>query len=417
VREFADGSQVVAVDLDDGLQEVRLEANGDHLSRTLVIPLLMRIGEAIVRMDGIGGVATPEEHRNLGYSRRVLEAAVEVMRAGDAAITTLYGIPNYYRKFGYATCGPEYSTHLNVEGNETPPAVLPDGWTFRDFAVSDLPDVMALCEQNTRHATGAILRREDAELPPGPAAVAKSSPDARKVSERPWETLAQLKTGTDNDACRILVDAGGDLAGYAWLGRSGWWVQSRERHAPESFHIGEVMARDSQAADAMVAAIQLWASEVAADKGAIEIVGPPEGPMAHAAANAGGIFVARYSWEGEFMARVLDAARLFHQLQPELSERVRRARLGYEGPVLVRTEEGEVRIGVSPEGVTLDPAPGGADLVVDLPQSTLARLALGAFETSDLLVRLPNRVPDEAVAVLEVLFPRRHPHIHAMDRF
>ena len=415
MREFPDGTQVVAVDRDNGWKEVRLEARGEHLSRTLVIPLLMRIGAAVVRMDGIGGVATPEEHRNRGYSRRVLEAAVDVMRAGDAVLTTLYGIPNYYPKFGYATCGPEYMVLL--QGEDGPPPLLPEGWAFRDFAVSDLPDVMALYEQNTLRATGAIMRRLDAEPSPGLAALVAGNANARKVSERPWETLAQVETGTDNDACRILLDASGDLAGYAWLGRGGWWVQSRERHEPGSFHIGEAMARDWQAADAMIAAVQLWAREATGANRPVELIFPPEGLMAQAAAYAGGILVARYSWEGEFMARVLDTARLIRQVQPELSERLRRARVGFVGTLLIRTEEGESRLGIAPEGVSLDPAPTGVDLVAELPQETLARLALGAFETSDLLARLPNRVPDESVTLLEVLFPRRFPHIHAMDRF
>jgi hypothetical protein len=55
--------------------------------------------------------------------------------------------------------------------------------------------------------------------------------------------------------------------------------------------------------------------------------------------------------------------------------------------------------------------------VVALPQEALARLTLGAFETREVLARLPQTVPAEAILLLEVLFPRRYPHIHAMDRF
>ena len=59
----------------------------------------------------------------------------------------------------------------------------------------------------------------------------------------------------------------------------------------------------------------------------------------------------------------------------------------------------------------------GERLVVDLPQETLARLSLGAFEVRDLVARLPTEPSAKVVAVLEILFPRRAPHIHAMDRF
>jgi hypothetical protein len=52
-----------------------------------------------------------------------------------------------------------------------------------------------------------------------------------------------------------------------------------------------------------------------------------------------------------------------------------------------------------------------------LPQDTLARLSLGAFETSDLLERLPNRPDAQVWDLMEVLFQRRHPHIYPLDRF
>src|SRR3954469_12901323 len=108
-REFPDGSRIVSSLFPDGATELVLELDGQKASRVVIVPMLMRLGAAVVRMDGIGGVETEEEHRNRGYSRRVMETAVEMMRAGDAALSTLFGIEDFYHKFGYATTGAEWT--------------------------------------------------------------------------------------------------------------------------------------------------------------------------------------------------------------------------------------------------------------------------------------------------------------------
>jgi GNAT superfamily N-acetyltransferase len=414
VREFPDGTKIVSIDHDDGLREVRLEEDGEHLSRTLVFPLWMRIGAAVVRMDGIGGVATPEQYRNRGYSRRVLEAAIEVMRVGDASLATLYGIHNFYPKFGFATCGPEYTVVLPLDDDEGSPVGLPEGWTFRAFEPGDLEAVKTLYHANTRRATGAIVRHNESEG----VNLVDAGDAATRVSGKPWEILSDLDSGDRNDACRVLIDRLGELAGYAWIGRSGWWVfNNRERNAPESFHLGEMFARDPVAAEAMIAAARMWAKEAAGDTRQIEFIMPPEGPVAHALALQGGIFVARHTRDGEFMARVIDVDRLLQQMHPEFSERIQAARAGFEGTLVFRTEEGEASTTIGPDGVEPGEVMTGDRIVIEMPQDALARLVLGAFDTREILGRLPVPPPERTWEVLEVLFPRRYPHIHAMDRF
>src|SRR5690242_20576154 len=84
-----------------------LRIDGHAVSGLWVVPFTLRIGAATVRMDGIAGVGTETEHRRRGYSRRVLEATVRWMQQGDAPLSMLYGIPDFYPKFGYATAGPD----------------------------------------------------------------------------------------------------------------------------------------------------------------------------------------------------------------------------------------------------------------------------------------------------------------------
>jgi predicted N-acetyltransferase YhbS len=411
-RDFPDGTRIVSAARDDGTTDVSLQLAGQVVSRTLIFPMLMRVGEAIVRMDGIGSVATDEAHRYRGYSRRVLEAAVELMRAGDAAISTLYGIPDFYPKYGYATAGANHTVVLTIAGDDVPTAVLPKGWALRPWTAGDREAVQRLYQLGTRSATGAVPRPSIGELDTdhGDSAI-------HAVGRRAWDALQRLDTDGVDDACRVLVNPEGEVVAYAWLGRQGWWVQQREDYVPEAFHIGEAMARDPEAADVLVAACREWARDVRPDAGQIEIIIPPEGPVAHAAAYAGAAFVKQHTREGEFMARVLDTGRLMHQLLPELSERVRCSCATLPVKLAIRTGEGTVALSMTPDGVSIDHEITADHLVADMPQTMLARLSLGAFPVRDLAARNAPDITPEVLDVLEALFPQRHLHIYPMDRF
>src|SRR4051812_4946843 len=164
-RDFADGTRIVFINHPSGTSDVLLQFDGRQVSRVVIVPMLMRIGAAVVRMDGIGGVGTEEEFRNRGYSRRVMEHCVEIMRSGDGAISTLYGIEDFYPKFGYTTAGPEHTVGVPLpdDAAEIPP--IPPGWTFRPLAPDDLPAVMRIYHQTTKTATGALRRHEEPDEP------------------------------------------------------------------------------------------------------------------------------------------------------------------------------------------------------------------------------------------------------------
>jgi GNAT superfamily N-acetyltransferase len=409
-----DGTRIVASALPDGASELSLELDGRPVSRVRIIPTLMRIGAAVVRMDGIGEVETEEAYRNRGYSRRVLETAVARMRAGDAALSTLFGIENYYHKFGFTTVGPVYSVTLPLGGGTT---ALPAGWTTRDFVEDDIGAAMRLYHQNTRRAVGALIRHVGEDEPAAALSLPAANPKTRRVGRRTWEKLRKVAAGGGRDGCRVVVDGAGEVVAYAWLGGRSWWMEVEARGDERRFHLAEVMAADPVAAEAVLGVCRAWAADAGGDATEVRMAMPPEGPVASAAAYEGGTFVARYTREGDFMGRVLDAGRLLTQLQPELSARIRAARVGFRGEVAFRTEVGETVLTISSEGVAVGGGGGTGGLVVELPQATLARLCLGGFETDDLLARLPAAPGAAAGTLLRMLFPRRAPFIYPVDWF
>jgi len=67
----------------------------------------MRIGEARVRTGGIGAVATHSDCRKRGYMAQTIRASLAAMRDAGYDISILFGIDNFYHKFGYVRGWPE----------------------------------------------------------------------------------------------------------------------------------------------------------------------------------------------------------------------------------------------------------------------------------------------------------------------
>ena len=77
-----------------------------------VIRLTMRLREALVPMAGIADVRTHPAHRRQGHARRLFAATLEYMRRERYAVSLLFGISDFYWRFGYAPVLPEYDVSL-----------------------------------------------------------------------------------------------------------------------------------------------------------------------------------------------------------------------------------------------------------------------------------------------------------------
>lgn len=379
----------------EGATEVQLRAGGESVSRAFIVPLTIRIGAATVRMDGIGGVGTDEAHRNKGYSRRVLEAAVRRMNEGSAVLSTLYGIRDFYPKYGYATVGPEHVVHLTEPTRGAP---LPDGWRVRPVAADDLPAVRRLYERTTDGAVGAVVRGEDA-----PA----------------WSRLRETAGKGEADECRVVAGPSGEVEAYAWTGGDHWWMRFWRNDNPGCLLFAEVFADGPEAADAVLAACRAWAAEGEGAPREIRIAMPPEGPVAMAAMLHDARVTREYTRAGNFMGRTLGVSKLLSALAPELSLRLGASGIRSTGVLDIRTDEGGAALAFGPEGVRVadGPTPSGERLAVRLPQAELARLALGGFPPEPLLARLLAPPGERTEELLSTLFPHRHPHVYAVDRF
>jgi hypothetical protein len=368
-----------------GTIRVALMRDDEELSRAFVFPMTIHVGRAVLRMDGIGGVATPEQHRHRGYSRRVLEAAVDVMTAGDAVLSTLYGIPHLYPKYGYATLGPEYTI---APASLVERAELPVEYRCRDGAPGDLAALQRLYRDETDQAVGPIARDDDSSV---------------------WSELRKVLEPGSGEV--RVVERDGQVAGYAWRASFCWWMQQIAEDRPPALRIGEAFAADLEAADAMLAMCRRWASEL--DLHALTLAIPPDGRVGSAAQLQDTRVTALYGDEAEFMGRSVGLRGLMRSLLPELNARWRVAGLAPFATTIVAGGE-RVTVSGDESGIVVDAGLPG-DVELELDPGTVARLVLGGFEPRLALAR--HDVPAAMMRVLEAVFPKRIPYIYPADRF
>jgi GNAT superfamily N-acetyltransferase len=381
----------------EGTVDVELLLGEERISSCRIIPLRLRVGAAVVRMDGIGAVKTAEAFRNRGLARRVLNRAIELMERGDAALTTLYGITNFYPKFGYITVGPESTVALPPLQED---AALPEGYTARLFRREDLGQVQDLYRRMIAHSVGPALRPDDGY---------------------PWTALLNtLEDGMSAD-CRVVTDPGGRVCGYVWRGRDLGFVRAHSRFNPDDLVVADVVAVEPPAADTVLTVCRRWAAEEAArrDVRHVLIYTPHEGAVTAAAMQTQATLARGYGPDGGWMGRVLSTERLLSSLQPELSRRLREAGNTAHRTLRVVTEAGEATLLVDGGSVRVTQEPGEPSeaLHCRMPQTTLARLTLGAYPPDDLLQRLSDPPEERASELLRTMFPARPAQTFLADRF
>lgn len=375
------------IPLERGITKVALMRGDEELSRTLVVPMTMQLGRARLRMDGIGDVATPEEHRFKGYSRRVLEAAVSLMTAGDAVMTTLYGIPDFYPKYGFATLGPE---PVVSPGSLQERTRIPDGLEMRAGEPGDLPALQRLYRAETVSAIGALVRDDD------------------------WWTWTVLEEALQPGANEVrVVHRDGVVVGYAWKASTCWWMKQWTNRQPNVIKIGEAFAADVAVADAVLALCRLWSQDDGGNDVALAIPGTIR---VGAAARLQNVTVSeRYHDAAQFMGRSTGLVALLRSLRPELEARWQPVSGSMPSFALTIVSDSErATVSGNEQGIAVDAGRGG-DVELSIDPGTMARLALGGFDPVHLLERL--RAPASVLPAMTTLFAQAFPYIYPVDRF
>lgn len=409
----ADPEVAFIAESDGRSTRVDLAVGGRSVSRCWIVSQRIRIGAASVRMDGIGGVGTDEGERTRGYGRRVMEAAVRRMMDGDAAISMLYGIPDYYERFGYASAGPEHYIRMPI----VPPNEchgMPEGWSARAAGPDDVDRLERIYIQQTEGSVGAAIRTE------------------RCYAMRRMREAAR---GCE-DRLTVVVDPSGQVDGYAWRGAGFWATDVLDRDFPDHLVLSEAMAANRIAADAVIALCRQWPTIVApaprrqpkldGTRTHLLLAAPHDGLIAASARRMGATLERRYSRTGGSMARVLNAERLLAAIAPELDRRARSAGIRSARPLRVVWAALMQHDGTDGTYGTWRRRSGDGSAEryeLALPACELARAVLGAAPPEDILARISwNKQTTRPMSgatrqVFATIFPEVCPHMHLPDRY
>lgn len=225
LREFTERESVTLNDAGDAagwvskesVDHLWLESDGELVSQLWVVDVSVRAWRGELRSAGVAGVGTPEPHRLKGYARRLMEMCERSAAERGYAISTLFGIPDFYHRFGYATICPEYEIRIALDALATdePPVKLDEAHS------TDWDAIARLCNAAYGSLDGSVVRREGAWRGPRQGSDWFRKPQAFVSRDARGRPAAYVVVDTEpTDDCLVVSEAvaGDNAAGLALAG-------------------------------------------------------------------------------------------------------------------------------------------------------------------------------------------------------
>jgi hypothetical protein len=345
----------------------------EAVSGLWIVNLVMRIGIAEVRMGGIAGVGTPEKHRNKGYSRRCLENSNVWMAEEGFDCATLFGINDYYHKFGYAPCLVGHEWKVPTRDAERAELRL----NFRPMEESDLSAVHDLYAQTNAIRTGSIARKDRTQWP----------------NKGSWyDTPAEVFVFTAN---------AGEIVAYATRDKANDRARILEVGATEPRHYPDIVR---------------WAADyaVACRCENVSFLLPTDHLCSETLMLYGVTRETRFHRNGAGMGRILRLESFFEQTLPEWTRRAKAA-TNPGSSLRLETDLGALTLEWTGDAVALSSKSDTAG-TVQLPQSRLMQLAMGYY-SSEMGRHLPEVWGEGDLTLFHTLFPRRPAYMWVADHF
>lgn len=325
----------------------------------------MRVGAAKLRVAGIGAVATSGDFRRRGLMARTVLAGVPVMRQCGYDLSLLYGIDNFYHKFGYVRAWPQDLWVLALGDllacESAPPKT-------EKLTVGHLPEMAKVYNAAARHLSG--------------------------TARRPTYSTMQYPSNYEGLVWR--KGRGGAIQG--WVAFRGNEVLDAVGQPDEILAVlrGEAIRRywpDARFSDLH------WDSELCRvlRRGTVRLE-------------------SSYRRSGGAMVLTIDLASSLSKLEGEMTRRLKASPLAkWRGDLLIadrrqrvglRIAGGKCRVG---EPAKTKHAVRGGDY--------LAQLLIGADDPMETVREGGLKLSGDASALVPVLFPARHPKLAGLDRF
>ena len=87
---------------------------GEIVAHAVMKPIILKTPAGVFKIAGIGSVVTSEQHRNLGYSTRIIESCLEAAAKADCDFAILWtDLYDFYRRMGFELAGSEVSVLID----------------------------------------------------------------------------------------------------------------------------------------------------------------------------------------------------------------------------------------------------------------------------------------------------------------
>jgi GNAT superfamily N-acetyltransferase len=354
-------------------RRVELLRNGEAVSWVEVLYRRLRIGRAELTYGGLADVFTRKPHRRKGFSRRVLEHTLQTMIDDGLHLSVLFGIPDYYHRFGYRTTLSDYRT--DVPGRTV--VGLPVTMAARKIPPARHAETLALYDRDVRQRGFGTLR-----------------------DRRGWPGYTRGVLW-HRDTTVVGFYRGRRLAGYVAFDDDRDTVQ-----------VSEASADSPETARSMLA----WLGRLCRKRVAetIQLHLPPNHALSLAGIELGAAFTRKTHVGGGGMMRILNLGSAVDALMPELVSRWAASPLAADGlDLTLATDLGPAEVAFGPRGAAAAVRRGR----LKLPQDRLVQMAVGYLPAGEVARRSASPVPRKLAAALDVLFPMRWPHILQSNRF
>lgn len=320
------------------LVQVLVPPDLQEASRLIIHDLPMMVEGTVLRMGGIGGVQTVPQLRRQGYARQLLSSAVQYMRENDYDVSVLFGIHNFYHRFGFVTS--------LIESRITVPTRLAEN------AAGSRINATTSAEVNATTDAGADATARAAVA--APAGVRAGAPPAASIgtsllSIRPYDPERDLDAVLRLYAAKNAHRVGpllrspdrwwGFRLGSTWGRQTDVFVAVREKpnekengkgeelagyflldRADEEVTVPEVEAVDVATLEAILAHLARLAVERRVDHLTFHI--HPDADMARLLRFYGSEVTVTYSFDRGPMARIINLESTLRKLLPVLNRRL-----------------------------------------------------------------------------------------------
>jgi predicted N-acetyltransferase YhbS len=359
--------------------------DGTPIAHVRIADRTMRLGAAMLRVAGIGDVATHPSHRKRGLMRTLFAHLNHFMHDEPYDLSLLFGIPNFYDKFGYIVA---LSTdHFIVSRQQL--ARLEPPYRGRRANRGDVETIRLLHRDDLATRDGAMARWGEIWL--------------RGAVREKW--------------CRLIEDPRGRPRAY-------WRGNPRD---DDSFALTEVSLGPKPDEPAVVSVLaDLVKCARACEKPKLRIELPAAHPIGQFCIADG---CEAHRWighRGGSMVRITNLETLCHHMAPEWERLLAaspaaswagRLRLKTDPSTSLRAGLGTVDLAIARGKVRPEPPKGRAGAVIAAAQDKLCRLVVGFHTPAASAAVGEARITTPASPLAAALFPVRSLAFFPYDRF